>query len=95
MNQNVKTSGMVHQQEQENVHDKSVKGGNRFPSPEKREADLDQTVEMEEPDGLAERDWQSTEPILGACPDMCAGTIDVNLDLMMFLVILDSRNFGA
>ena len=84
---------MVHQQEQENVRDKSVKVGNRFPSPEKREADLNQTVEMEEPDGLAERDWQCTEPILGACPDMCAGTIDANLN--MFLAILDSRNFGA
>ncbi|KAI5062046.1 hypothetical protein GOP47_0022585 [Adiantum capillus-veneris] len=28
-------------------------------------------TEVEAPDSLVDRDWQSTEPILGDCPDMC------------------------
>ncbi|KAH7431739.1 hypothetical protein KP509_08G063500 [Ceratopteris richardii] len=31
----------------------------------------DSTMETETTDVIVERDWQSTEPILGNCPDMC------------------------
>jgi hypothetical protein len=88
INQNEKAP---HQPEYENLPDKS-KDGSRFSIPEKGEAVLDQMVEMDEADGLAEKDWQSAEPVLGVCPDMCAGTINTNLNLMLFLATLDSRN---
>ena len=78
INQNSKISGTVNQSVYGNVRDKSVKDGSRIYIPEKREVVIDQMVEMDEQDGLAEKDWQSTEPILGACPDMCAGIINMN-----------------
>lgn len=52
---------------------KRAKGNSKMLTVEARDGMQDNSTEPEGQDGVAERDWQSTEIILGNCPDMCPG----------------------
>eukprot|EP00250_Pteridium_aquilinum_P020252 c24765_g1_i1 orf=235-5052(+) len=70
-----KGSPVIHAFENQSAADQAInkraKGGNKSFTMDIRDDVQDNSTEPEGPDSVADRDWQSSEAILGNCPDMC------------------------